>query len=112
MKLRLPVDLVDAGGPAEMTVRKIEAGESSLIRPKTKTRLEHARDWPDGLVDRILDGTATEDDLTAGVVRDGGVRPVAARSDDEQALAIGHAVLALLREIPDLGRIAADYRQG
>lgn len=66
--LRLPLDLVDRGGPSEMTMRKIERGESTTVRPKTKVQLEHALGWPDGIVDRILAGNATEEELSAIVL--------------------------------------------
>lgn len=63
-RFRLPQDLAPRGGPSEFTVHKIEAGTAGgSIRPHTKTRLEHALRMPSGLVDKILDGTATEEDL-------------------------------------------------
>lgn len=62
-RLRLPIDLTSVGGPSEMTVRKIETGEPGEIRPQTKTRLEYALRMSPGLVDRILDGTATEAEI-------------------------------------------------
>jgi len=69
-KMRLPIDLVNVGGPTEMTVRKIESGEPASIRPKTKVRLERALRWRDGLVDRILDGTVTDEELAEVEVRE------------------------------------------
>lgn len=55
-ELRLPQDLVDRGGPGEMTMRKIERGETEAIRNKTKTQLERVLGWLPGQVDRILTG--------------------------------------------------------
>lgn len=70
MQQRLPQDLVDRGGPGEMTMRKIERGEPTSIRPKTKVQLERALNWPDGIVDRILDDTAIREELASVWVRD------------------------------------------
>lgn len=53
-ELRAPQDLSQLGGPGEMTVRRIERAETTAIRGKTKTQLEHALGWPMGLVDRLL----------------------------------------------------------
>lgn len=61
-------DLASRGGPGEITVRKIERGEARL-RGVTKSQLEHALGWSDGIVDRILDGTVTEEELRARAVR-------------------------------------------
>ena len=52
-----------------MTVRKIERGEPVAIRNKTKVQLEHALLWGDGLVDKILAGTATDEELSVKVHR-------------------------------------------
>jgi hypothetical protein len=71
-RLRVPQDLVDLGGPGEMTMRKIERAEAASLRNRTKGQLEWALDWPAGLVDRILDGTATQEDIDSVVVRDKG----------------------------------------
>lgn len=59
-ELRAPQDLSQLGGPGEMTVRRIERAETTAIRGKTKTQLEHALGWPMGLVDWLL-YTAAED---------------------------------------------------
>lgn len=92
-QLRLPQDLINHGGPGEMTVRKIERGEVTAIRNKTKTQLERALAWPDGNVDRILDGTAgTIPSDEAPSVRD---------NEDARALRIGHAVLTLIRVLAE-----------
>jgi hypothetical protein len=48
------------------SVRKIERSETWALRVKTKTQLERALDWSDGIVDHILAGTANLD--TARVV--------------------------------------------
>lgn len=52
-----------------MTTRKLERGETQAIRNKTKTQLERALDWPDGVVDKILAGTATPSEVTEVVHR-------------------------------------------
>lgn len=46
-----------------MTMRRIERAETKAIRNKTKTQLEQALEWRPGVVDRILDGTVTEEEL-------------------------------------------------
>lgn len=62
--LRLPQDLVNRGGPSEFTIRRLERGEADAIRPKTKRQLEDALQWRPGLVDRILDGEASDDEAS------------------------------------------------
>lgn len=62
-QLRLPLDLSDRGGPGEMAVRRIEQTATRGIRDVTKTRLEHVLQWEPGLVDDILAGTATEEQV-------------------------------------------------
>lgn len=64
-------DLEARGGPSNGTVRNIEQAARTTYAARTFAQLVHALDWPDGIVDRILDGTATEDDLNAVVVRAG-----------------------------------------
>lgn len=73
---RRPLDLAPFGGPSEMTVRKIESGDAVSIRPQTRTRLEAALGWRDGTVDRILDGTVTDEDLTALALRAKNAPPI------------------------------------
>ena len=55
LRMRLPQDLSDRGGPGEITIRKIERGDGEGIRAKTRGELELALDWPTGLVDAILE---------------------------------------------------------
>lgn len=69
MKLRQS-DLEARGGPSAGTVRNIEQASRESYSPRTFVQLEHALDWPDGVVDKILDGTATPSDVTEVVVRD------------------------------------------
>lgn len=69
--MRLPQDLIDRGGPGEMTVRRIEKAETTAIRNKTKTQLEHALDWPSGTVDELLAGNAEPTQMATYVVRPG-----------------------------------------
>ncbi|MCF7550487.1 hypothetical protein [Pseudonocardia sp. WMMC193] len=54
-------DLATHGGPGEATVRRIERGEVSSVRAGTKSQLEAALRWHPGTVDRVLDGTATDE---------------------------------------------------
>lgn len=120
-QLRLAqADLAARGGPGEITVGKIERGEGiSQLRWKTLAALERALEWPDGLVDRILDGAASEEDLRAqvaapsqpAVLSDDTLRVAAGRvaipeaqpaalSDNTlRALTIGRLVLALWDEL-------------
>ena len=62
-QLRLPLDLSKRGGPSEMAVRRIEQMASRSIRDITKTRLERVLQWRAGLVDDILAGTATDEQI-------------------------------------------------
>lgn len=94
-KRRLPIDLSDHGGPTEMTVRKIESGGPVSIRPRTKVLLERALQWPPGLVDEILDGTATQDEI------DGSAHP--SRSPGELT-PIAARLAALAEELADIAR--------
>ena len=96
---RRPVDLSDFGGPSEMTVRKIESGEPVSIRPQSRVRLEYALEWRDGVVDRILDGTVTDEDLREVVAREKPAEAAELSVEDESALRIGRLVLALLTEV-------------
>lgn len=52
-------DRARRGGPGEATVRRIERGEAGEVRPRTKSQLEMALDWPAGGIDRTLEGTVT-----------------------------------------------------
>lgn len=53
-------------GLSEATVRRIERLEVEDLQAATRTGLEVALAWRDGTVDRILDGTVTEEDLNGG----------------------------------------------
>src|SRR5687768_13625047 len=56
-------DLASRSGVSEATVRRIESGGVGNLRNRTKTGLERALQWRKGNVDRILDGSVTEEDL-------------------------------------------------
>lgn len=62
-ELRLPQDLVGRGGPSEFTIRRLERAEVTAVRPKTKLQLEQVLQAPRGIVDRILKGTATDEEV-------------------------------------------------
>ena len=62
-------DLEARGGPGQGTVRNLEQAARSSYARRTFQQLEHALDWPDGIVERILDGTATPEELNQRVVR-------------------------------------------
>lgn len=106
-ELRLPQELGNRGGPGEMTVRKIERGEPTGIRHRTKTQLERALQWPPGHVDQLLAGTAASDDYSAPSEPPQAVGPPrpmfpavqSAIDDDAHALRIGRLVVALLNEL-------------
>ena len=65
----LPVDLAAHGGPGEMTIRRIESGSTESIRLATKANLESALELRPGTIDRVLDGTASDEDLSERVPR-------------------------------------------
>jgi hypothetical protein len=71
------------GGPGEATVRRIERQEVTDIQPKTRERLELALGWPDGLVDKILAGEVTDDEVAKFTARADRVFP--ARGPEWQA---------------------------
>lgn len=100
-RLRLPVDLTRVGGPAEMTVRKIESGEPVSIRPKTKTLLENALNMPAGFIDRILDGTATAEEmtLTAADSKPAFTRPRGLVTDADRAESLDRSTIAIATEL-------------
>ena len=62
-------DLEARGGPGSGTVRNIEQNARDTYAARTFTQLEMALEWPDGVVEKILDGTATEEELSKRVVR-------------------------------------------
>ncbi|MBL8926338.1 MAG: helix-turn-helix transcriptional regulator [Pseudonocardia sp.] len=63
--------LVKRGGPSHQTVRNIERGLVADYRPTTFRKLDRALDWLDGTSEKILRGTATEDDIAGVWVRAG-----------------------------------------
>lgn len=64
-------ELAAAAGISTAALSRIERDAAGQIRPSTRSGLEHALLWVDGLVDRILDGTATERELSTTVARVG-----------------------------------------
>jgi len=65
-------DVEKEGGPSAGTMRNIEQASRSSYAARTFVQLETALKWGDGVVRRILDGTATADELTAIVDRSPG----------------------------------------
>lgn len=63
-------DLEARGGPSNGTVRNIEQAARDKYASRTFVQLEQSLDWPDGIVDRILDGSATQSEINEVVVRD------------------------------------------
>lgn len=106
--MRLPQNLAGRNGPGEVTVRKIERGEGASVQPRTWARLETALAAPEGWVDRVLDGTATEVDLDvsprpsdrASAPRGGGDRHevLALQARLDAARTLVESLYALLRE--------------
>lgn len=62
-------DLEARGGPSSGTVRNIEQATRTSYSPRTFVQLEHALDWPDGTVEKILAGTATPSEVAEVVTR-------------------------------------------
>lgn len=60
-------NLVQHGGPSHQTVRNIERGEAATYRPTTFLKLDRALQWPDGLSEKILEGTATDEEIESVV---------------------------------------------
>ena len=60
--------LVKRGGPSHQTVRNIERGIPAEYRATTFRKFDRALNWPDGTTRKILDDTATEEDLIANVM--------------------------------------------
>ncbi|MBF6558472.1 MAG: hypothetical protein IVW52_20465 [Acidimicrobiales bacterium] len=87
--LRLGQDLIDHGGPSDLTIRKIERGETRAIRNKTRDQLESALRWMPGTVDKVLSGALTADLAAAlpQVAHQGGVSAVALHG--ESSLTVG-----------------------
>lgn len=54
---------MERGGPSHQTVRNIERGLATTYRPATFVKLDRALAWRDGTVEKILAGTATDEDL-------------------------------------------------
>ncbi|ODU06421.1 MAG: hypothetical protein ABS81_04760 [Pseudonocardia sp. SCN 72-86] len=53
-------------GVSDLTLRKVEQGQGAGLRPKTLRQIESGLRWRPGTVNRILDGTATTEDLLGG----------------------------------------------
>jgi hypothetical protein len=53
-------------GVSDLTLRKVEQGHGEGLRAKTLRQIENCLRWRPGTVDRILDGTATTEDLLGG----------------------------------------------
>jgi len=61
--------LVKLGGPSHQIVRRVERGEPAEYRDSTFYKFDRALRWPDGTAKRILDGTATEEEVETVVPR-------------------------------------------
>lgn len=102
-------DLEARGGPGAGTVRNIEQASRASYAHRTFVQLETALDWPGGVVESILRGTATraeiDDVVTRGLERvdlDRGtadVQGIDVGSDDARALRVGRLVIELWREL-------------
>lgn len=75
-------DLAGKGGPKAATVRRVERAEVPGLRAQTKTQLEQALGWERGLIDRIVDGTATEEEIYGGEPAQRQEQPQQAAGDD------------------------------
>lgn len=53
-------------GVSDLTVRKLEQGHGEGLRAKTLRQIEQSLHWGPGTADRVLDGTATTEDLLGG----------------------------------------------
>lgn len=90
-------DLEEIGGPSCGTIRNVEQAVRDNYALRTYVQLEAALKWGDGVVRKILDGTATPDDLAGN-----GFYELAAgnpRVADEHALEVGRLVLALVEAL-------------
>lgn len=107
--------LPSRGGPSGRTIRDIETARLTRITPATLAKLDRALAWRDGTAEKILAGTATEEDLSTVAVRadsplyDTPARP-ASDSDglepgDRRPL-IGWPTVTLVTEL--LARLAQD----
>lgn len=85
-------DLEEYGGPSSGTVRNIEQAARTRYSTKTKVQIERALRWRDGLVDDILAGTASSEDLE---VEQSGIPPTMACTCCSQ-------VRQLARDLPPL----------
>lgn len=56
-------------------MRRIERQEVTEIQPKTKERLEVALLWDHGVVDRIVAGTVTDEELHSQTIRARSIPP-------------------------------------
>lgn len=102
-------DVAANGGPGEVTVRRIERGESTAIRGRTKRQIEKVLAWPAGTVDHVLNNRLTGNRLRE--IAEAGADPTVAWTrayepvqpiNDWDALAV-----AVCRR-----RIAMGFRQG
>lgn len=107
--MRLPQNLAGRNGPGEITVRKIERGEGASVQPRTWARLEAALAAREGWVDRILDGTADEDDLNVNsrFMRAGTARGVG-RAFGAETRTGQHLYRALTDSAPARDTVTAD----
>lgn len=62
--------VADRGGPSTESMRLIENGRRDGYSDRILARLERGLDWPDGVVRKIVDGTATEEERNSVVLRD------------------------------------------
>lgn len=73
-------DVKARGGPSDYTLAQVERADDVDLRAKTRRQLEVALATSVGWVDRVLDGTATPEDLDPAVRLAPGARPASAPS--------------------------------
>lgn len=64
-------DVTDRGGPSTETMRLIEGGRRDSYGSRTLLQLDRSLGWHDGTTRKVLDGTATETDLSTISLRSG-----------------------------------------
>lgn len=101
------------GGPGQGTMRNIEQATRGGYAMRTFDSLERALEWPQGITAKILDGTATDDELHTWTGSAAADPPPADReeADDDLYRRVGRTVLdaateawieELLKEAPPL----------
>lgn len=97
--LKLTQDLSVRGGPSELTIRKVERAETRAIRGLTKRQIEMALMWPEGTVDRILNGQVPDDELRELTGQPNGLTVAQARLYDAGLPAGGKTSIEVLADV-------------